>query len=88
MHKNTAKVFIEDRRILGRVPKKYCGNVIIKAKPQGEDKLVLFPCPFCKSEMGIAGDASCPECESDFAYHAAGEEIILITSRNTLNPAI
>ena len=88
MHKNTAKVFIDDRRILGRVPKKYYGNVIVKAKPVGDNNYVLFPCPFCKSELGIAGDANCPECESSFAYHAAGEEIILITSRNTQNPAI
>ena len=88
MHKNTAKVFIDERRILGRVPKKYNGTVIIKARPRGDEKEVMIPCPFCKSELGIAGDASCPECESDFTYCCTGEEIILMTSRNTENPAI
>jgi Zn finger protein HypA/HybF involved in hydrogenase expression len=88
MHKNAAHVFIDERRILGRVPKKYNGTVIIKARTRGDAKPVLIPCPFCKSELGLEGDASCPECESDFIYRRSGEEVIVMTTRNTENPVI
>lgn len=88
MRRSETRVYIDDRRVTGRVPKRYMGPVRIETKLKDEDLRAQFPCPFCLTPLSVTGNCVCPDCESDFSLTSVGDDVVFMTTRNANNPTI